>query len=87
MEHLLNLTNVGHVLMKILLHKDERQRVYQDKSSQELRHALSQWSLKEVFFATLVSKSQSSINSSTLPKPFRHWPRARSKHLKEALIK
>ena len=32
--------------MKILLHKDERQRVYQDKSPQELRHALSQWSLK-----------------------------------------
>lgn len=35
---------------------------------QELRHALSQQIHKEVFFATLVSKAQSSINSSTLLK-------------------
>ncbi len=35
---------------------------------QELRHALSQQIHKEVFFATLVSKAQSSINSSALLK-------------------
>ena len=41
---------------------------YRDKSPQELRHALSQQIHKEVFFATLVSKAQSSINSSALLK-------------------
>ena len=67
-EHLLNLTNAGHALMKILPYEDERLSAYQDKSPQELRHALSQQIHKEVFFATLVSKAQSSINSSTLLK-------------------
>ena len=67
-EHLLNLTNAGHMLMKILPYEDERLSVYQFKSPQELRHALSQRIHKEVFFATLVSKAQSSINSSTLLK-------------------
>lgn len=67
-EHLLNLTNAGHALMKILPCEDERLSAYQDKSPQELRHALSQQIHKEVFFATLVSKAQSSINSSVLLK-------------------
>ena len=67
-EHLLNLTNAGHALMKILPYEDERLSAYQDKSPQELRHALSQQIHKEVFFATLVSKAQSSINSSALLK-------------------
>lgn len=67
-EHLLNLTNSGHALMKILPYEDERLNTYRDKSPQELRHALSQQIHKEVFFATLVSKAQSSINSSTLLK-------------------
>ena len=67
-EHLLNLTNSGHALMKILPYEDERLSTYRDKSPQELRHALSQQIHKEVFFATLVSKAQSSINSSTLLK-------------------
>lgn len=40
-EHLLNLTNAGHALMKILPYEDERLSVYQGKSPQELRHALS----------------------------------------------
>ena len=67
-EHLLNLTNAGHALMKILPYEDERLSAYQDKSPQELRHALSQQIHKEVFFATLVSKAQSSINSSAFLK-------------------
>ena len=67
-EHLLNLTNAGHALMKILPYEDERLSAYRDKSPQELRHALSQQIHKEVFFATLVSKAQSSINSSALLK-------------------
>ena len=67
-EHLLNLTNAGHALMKILPYEDEKLSTYQDKSPQELRHALSQQIHKEVFFATLVSKAQSSINSSALLK-------------------
>ena len=67
-EHLLNLTNAGHALMKILPYEDERLSAYQDKSPQELRHALSRQIHKEVFFATLVSKAQSSINSSALLK-------------------
>lgn len=67
-EHLLNLTNAGHTLMKILPYEDERLSAYQDKSPQELRHALRQQIHKEVFFATLVSKAQSSINSSALLK-------------------
>lgn len=67
-EHLLNLTNSGHALMKILPYEDEQLSTYRDKSPQELRHALSQQIHKEVFFATLVSKAQSSINSSTLLK-------------------
>ena len=67
-EHLLNLTNAGHALMKILPYEDEKLSVYRDKSPQELRHALSQQIHKEVFFATLVSKAQSSINSSALLK-------------------
>ena len=67
-EHLLNLTNAGHALMKILPYEDEKLSAYQDKSSQELRHALSQQIHKEVFFATLVSKAKSSINSSALLK-------------------
>ena len=41
---------------------------YRDKSPQELRHTLSQQIHKEVFFATLVSKAHSSINSSALLK-------------------
>ena len=64
--HLLHLTNSGHALMKILPYEAERLNTYRDKSPQELRHALSQQIHKEVFFATLVSKAQSSINSSTL---------------------
>ena len=67
-EHLLNLTNSGHALMKILPYEDEQLSTYRDKSPQELRHALSQQIHKEVFFATLVSKAQSSINSSALLK-------------------
>ena len=67
-EHLLNLTNAGHALMKILPYEDEKLSAYRDKSPQELRHALSQQIHKEVFFATLVSKAQSSINSSALLK-------------------
>ena len=67
-EHLLNLTNTGHALMKILPYEDEKLIAYRDKSPQELRHALSQQIHKEVFFATLVSKAQSSINSSALLK-------------------
>ena len=67
-EHLMNLTNAGHALMKILPYEEKHLRAYQDKSPQELRHALSQQIYKEVFFATLVSKAQSSINSSTLLK-------------------
>ena len=54
--------------MKILPYEDERLSAYQNKNPQELRHTLSQWIHKEVFFATLVSKAQSSINSSTLLK-------------------
>ena len=56
-EHLLNLTNAGHALMKILPYEDEKLSAYRDKSPQELRHALSQQIHKEVFFATLVSKA------------------------------
>ncbi len=41
-EHLLNLTNAGHALIKILPYEDERLRAYQGKNPQELRHALSQ---------------------------------------------
>lgn len=67
-EHLLNLTNAGHALMKILPYEDGKLSAYRDKSPQELRHALSQQIHKEVFFATLVSKAQSSINSGTLLK-------------------
>lgn len=67
-EHMLNLTNAGHALMNILPYEDERLSAYQDKSPQELRHALSRQIQKEVFFATLVSKAQSGINSSTLLK-------------------
>ena len=67
-EHMLNLTNVAHALMKILPYQDERLEEYQDKSPQELRHELSRQIQKEVFFATLVSKAQSSINSSVLLK-------------------
>ena len=69
-EHLLNLTNAGHTFMKILPYEDEKLSAYQDKSPQGLRHALSQQIHKEVFFATLVSKAQSSINSSALLKAF-----------------
>ena len=54
--------------MKILPYEDERLSAYQDKSPQELRHALSQQIHKEVFFATSVSKALSSINSSALLK-------------------
>ena len=57
-EPLLNLTNAGHALMKILPYEDEWLNAYQDKSPQELRHALSQQIHKEVFFATLVSKDK-----------------------------
>ena len=67
-EHLLNLTNAGHALMKILPYEEERLRAYQNKSPQELRHALSQQIHKEVFFATLAFKAPSSINSSALLK-------------------
>ena len=67
-EHLLNLTNAGHALMKILPYEDEKLSAYRNKSPQELRHALSQQIHKEVFFATLVSKAQSSINSSAFLK-------------------
>ena len=67
-EHLLNLTNAGHALMKILPYEDERLSAYLDKSLRELRHALIQQIHKEVFFVTLVSKAQSSINSSALLK-------------------
>ena len=67
-EHLLNLTNAGHALMKILPYEDEQLSAYRNKSPQELRHALSQQIHKEVFFATLVSKAQSSINSSAFLK-------------------
>lgn len=67
-EHMLNLTNAAHALMKILPYEDERLRAYRDKSPQELRHELSQQIQKEVFFATLVSKAQSSINSNVLLK-------------------
>ena len=63
-----DLANVGHAFMKILLYEDERLIAYRDKSPQKLRRALSQQIHKEVFFATLVSKAQSSINSSTLLK-------------------
>ena len=68
---LLNLTNAGHALMKILPYEDEKlsaYRAYRNKRPQELRHALSQQIHKEVFFATLMSKAQSSINSSALLK-------------------
>jgi hypothetical protein len=41
---------------------------YRNKSPQKLRHALSRQIHKEVFFATLVSKAQSSINSGALLK-------------------
>ena len=54
--------------MKILPYENKRLSAYQDKSPQELRHTLSQQIHKEVFFATLVSKAQSSINSSALLK-------------------
>ena len=39
-EYLLNLTNAGHVLMKILLYESKWLSAYQGKSPQELRHAL-----------------------------------------------
>lgn len=65
-EHMLNLTNAVHALMKMLPYQDEKLSAYQDKSPQELRHELSRQIQREVFFATLVSKAQSSINSSTL---------------------
>ena len=67
-KYMLNLTNAGHALMKILLYEDERLSAYQDKSPQELRHALNRQIHKEGFFATLVSKAQSSINSSAFLK-------------------
>ena len=67
-EHMLNLTNAAHALVKILPYRDEQWQAYQDRSPQELRHELSQQIRKEVFFATLVSKAQSSINSSALLK-------------------
>ncbi len=51
-----------------LTYEDEKLSAYRDKSPQELRHVLSQQIHKEVFFATLVSKAQSSINSSALLK-------------------
>ena len=54
--------------MKFLPYEDEKLSAYRDKSPQELRHALSRQIHKEVFFATLVSQPQSSINSSTLLK-------------------
>ena len=53
------------------LNEDEKlsaYRAYRNKRPQELRHALSQQIHKEVFFATLMSKAQSSINSSALLK-------------------
>ena len=67
-KHMLNLTNAAHALMKILPYEEERLQAYHDKNPQELRHELSQQIQKEIFFATLGSKAQSSINSSSLLK-------------------
>ena len=38
-EHLLNLTNAGHALMKILPYEDEKLSAYRDKSPQEIAQA------------------------------------------------
>ena len=73
-EHLLNLTNAGHAHMKILPYEYEKLSAYRDKSPQELRHALSRQIHKEVFFATLVSKAQSSITQALCSKPCSSWP-------------
>ena len=54
-EHMLNLTNAAHALMKILPYEDERLQAYRDKSPQELRHELSQQIQKEVYFIFIIN--------------------------------
>ncbi len=70
--------------MKILPYENERLRAYQDKSSQELRHVLSRQIRKDVFYATLMSKAQSSINSTS--KPCKYCLGAMSKQLKSCKL-
>ena len=52
-EHLLNLTNAGHALMKIQPYEDERLSAYRDKEPQELWHALSQQRSTRKYFSPL----------------------------------
>lgn len=67
-EHLMNLTNAGHAVMKMLPYLDDTFRSHQDDSPQELRHFLSWQIQREIIFATLVQKAQNSKNPDALLK-------------------
>ena len=67
-EHLMNLTNAEHAVMKMLPYLDDTFRSHQDDSPQELRHFLSWQIQREIIFATLAQKAQNSKNPEALLK-------------------
>jgi hypothetical protein len=67
-EHLMNLTNTGHAMVKMLPYLDDTFQSHQNDSPQELRHFLRWQIQREIIFATLAQKAQTSKNSEVLPK-------------------
>ncbi len=67
-EHLMNLTNAGHAMVKMLPYLDDTFQSHQNDSPQELRHFPSWQIQREIIFTTLAQKTQNSKNPDALPK-------------------
>lgn len=75
-EHLMNLTNAAHAVVKMLPYLDDTFHAHEDDSSQELRHFLSWQIQREIIFATLAQKVQNGKNPEAMLKALRDMIRA-----------
>ena len=65
-EHMVNLVNLVHSSLKMLLYLDEHFAKYQNTSPQELRSHISWQIQREIFLGTLVSKARTAKNPTDL---------------------
>ena len=75
-EHLMNLTNAAHAVVKMLPYLDDTFHAHEDDSPQELRHFLSWQIQREIIFATLAQKAQNGKNPEAVLKALRDMIRA-----------
>ena len=85
-EHLINLTNTGHAMVKMLPYLDDTFQSHQYDSLQDLWHFLNWKIQREIIFAALAPKAQNRKNPAVLLKVLQDVIRSDGKAVKSCKL-